>query len=166
MVRPRARPTSSSHRANAAKNLGLTVIPAKDLAERFPMVDTDRAVAFFNDDIVLSSLVAGEGSGALRDLDRRDLEARALRHHVRKDDVPFKKVAERPPGILQQPGIPEDLREVVHEKIPPKGMNLNMPIRERDHKKGVRQPDRQLEDQRRLLRPIKTVGAAQAQRGG
>src|SRR3954464_14775975 len=45
--------------ANAARNLGINVIPAKDHAEAFLMVETDRAVAFVMDDILPASLVAG-----------------------------------------------------------------------------------------------------------
>src|ERR1700727_2673467 len=45
--------------ANAARNLGINIIPAKDHAEAFLMVETDRAVAFVMDDILLASLVAG-----------------------------------------------------------------------------------------------------------
>src|SRR2546421_8326377 len=37
--------------ANAARNLGVNIIPAKDHAEAFLMVETDRAVAFVMDDI-------------------------------------------------------------------------------------------------------------------
>src|ERR1700684_3248626 len=45
--------------ANAARNLGINIIPAKDHAEAFLMVESDRAVAFVMDDILLASLVAG-----------------------------------------------------------------------------------------------------------
>ncbi len=43
---------------NGKQNLGMNIIPAKDHAEAFLMVETDRAVAFFMDDILLYSLVA------------------------------------------------------------------------------------------------------------
>jgi len=39
--------------ANAARNLNVNIIPAKDHAEAFLMVETDRAVAFVMDDILL-----------------------------------------------------------------------------------------------------------------
>ena len=69
--------------ANAARNLGINVIAAKDHAEAFLMVETDRAVAFVMDDILLASLAAGlEGSRRLRDLQGCVLEAGALRHHA------------------------------------------------------------------------------------
>src|SRR4051794_38212968 len=45
--------------ANAERKLGINIIPAKDHAEAFLMVETDRAVAFVMDDILLASLVAG-----------------------------------------------------------------------------------------------------------
>src|SRR6201992_1189568 len=45
--------------ANAARHLNVSIIPARDHAEAFLMVETDRAVAFVMDDIVLASFVAG-----------------------------------------------------------------------------------------------------------
>src|ERR1700730_15130437 len=44
--------------ANATKNLGMTIIATKDNAEAFLMVQTDRAAAYVQDDILLSSLIA------------------------------------------------------------------------------------------------------------
>src|SRR4029453_15387539 len=41
---------------NGQKNLGITILPAKDHAEAFLMVETGRASAFFMDDILLYSL--------------------------------------------------------------------------------------------------------------
>ena len=80
---------------NAAKALGLTILPAKDHAEAFLMVETDRAVAFIMDDILLASLVASS----------KDPKAYAVSADsfslpepygiiVRKDDPVFKKVAD------------------------------------------------------------------------
>ena len=43
--------------ANAARSLDINIIPAKDHAEAFLMVETDRAVAFVMDDILLASLL-------------------------------------------------------------------------------------------------------------
>jgi glutamate/aspartate transport system substrate-binding protein len=45
--------------ANTARGLNITIIPAKDSPEAFLMVETDRAVAFVMDDILLAALVAG-----------------------------------------------------------------------------------------------------------
>ena len=45
--------------ASAARNLGIHIIAAKDHAEAFLMFETDRAVAFVMDDILLVSFVTG-----------------------------------------------------------------------------------------------------------
>src|ERR1700726_1316281 len=45
--------------ANAARSLDINIVPAKDHAESFLMVETDRAVAAVLDDILLASFVAG-----------------------------------------------------------------------------------------------------------
>ncbi len=69
--------------ANAARNLGINIIPAKDHAEAFLMVETDRAVAFVMDDILLASLAAGsKDPDAYVDLQGCVLQAGALRHHA------------------------------------------------------------------------------------
>src|SRR6059058_2006907 len=44
---------------NGKQNLGMNILTTKDHAEAFLMVETDRAAAFFMDDILLASLVAG-----------------------------------------------------------------------------------------------------------
>ena len=47
------------------RNLGINIIPAKDHAEAFLMVETGRAAAFVMDDILLASLVASSKSPKL-----------------------------------------------------------------------------------------------------
>ena len=49
---------------NAAQNLGMNILAAKDHAESFLMVETGRAVAFVMDDILLAGLVANSPSPA------------------------------------------------------------------------------------------------------
>ena len=116
--------------ANAARNLGVNIIPAKDHAEAFLMVETDRAVAFVMDDILLASLVAG--SKAPNDyVISKDAFSKPEPYGImlRKDDPAFKKVADAATAALYQ--SPEGVK--IYEKwfmakIPPKGLNLNVPI--------------------------------------
>lgn len=116
--------------ANAARNLGVNIIPAKDHAEAFLMVETDRAVAFVMDDILLASLVAG--SKAPGDyVISKDAFSKPEPYGImlRKDDPAFKKVADAATAALYQ--SPEGIK--IYEKwfmskIPPKGLNLNVPI--------------------------------------
>jgi glutamate/aspartate transport system substrate-binding protein len=116
--------------ANAARSLNINIIPAKDHAEAFLMVETDRAVAFVMDDILLASLVAGS-----KDPDGYVISKDAFSKPepygimLRKDDPAFKKVADAATAALYQ--SPEGTK--VYEKwfmakIPPKGLNLNVPI--------------------------------------
>jgi glutamate/aspartate transport system substrate-binding protein len=116
--------------ANAARNLGINIIPAKEHAESFLMVETDRAVAVVLDDILLASFVAGS-----KDPDAYVMSKDAFSKPepygimLRKDDPAFKKVADRATAALYTSG--EGLRlydKWFMQKIPPKGLNLNAPI--------------------------------------
>jgi glutamate/aspartate transport system substrate-binding protein len=116
--------------ANAARNLGVNIIPAKDHAEAFLMVETDRAVAFVMDDILLASLVAGS-----KDPDGYVISKDAFSKPepygimLRKDDPAFKKVADAATAALyQSPEGTNVYEKWFMAKIPPKGLNLNVPI--------------------------------------
>jgi glutamate/aspartate transport system substrate-binding protein len=116
--------------ANAARNLGINIIPAKDHAEAFLMVETDRAVAFVMDDILLASLVAGS-----KQPDAYVISTDAFSKPepygimLRKDDPAFKKVADDATAALYQSADGAKLyAKWFQEKIPPKGLNLNVPI--------------------------------------
>lgn len=116
--------------ANAARNLGINIIPAKDHAEAFLMVETDRAVAFVMDDILLASLAAGA-----RDPNAYVISKDAFSKPepygimLRKDDAPFKKVVDAATAELYK--SPEGAKiydKWFTQKIPPKGLNLNVPM--------------------------------------
>jgi glutamate/aspartate transport system substrate-binding protein len=116
--------------ANAARNLGINIIPAKEHAESFLMVETDRAVAVVLDDILLASFVAGS-----KDPDAYVISKDAFSKPepygimLRKDDPAFKKVVDAATAALYQ--SPDGLKlydKWFMQKIPPKGLNLNTPI--------------------------------------
>ena len=116
--------------ANAARNLGLNIIPAKEHAESFLMVETDRAVAAVLDDILLASFVAGS-----KDPDAYVISTDAFSKPepygvmLRKDDPAFKKVADAATAALYQSADGQKLYDKwFMQKIPPKGLNLNTPI--------------------------------------
>ena len=116
--------------ANAARNLGVNIIPAKDHAEAFLMVETDRAVAFVMDDILLASLVAGskEPSAYVISTDAFS-KPEPYGIMLRKDDPAFKKVVDAATAALYQSAEGPKLYEKwFMQKIPPKGLNLNVPI--------------------------------------
>jgi glutamate/aspartate transport system substrate-binding protein len=116
--------------ANAARNLGINIIPAKEHAESFLMVETDRAVAAVLDDILLASFVAGS-----KDPDGYVISSDAFSKPepygimLRRDDPAFKKVADGATAALYQSADGQKLYDKwFMQKIPPKGLNLNAPI--------------------------------------
>jgi len=115
---------------NAARNLGVNIIPAKDHGEAFLMVETDRAVAFVMDDILLASFIAGS-----KDPDAYVISKEAFSKPepygiiLRKDDPDFKKVVDGATAALYQSAEGQKLYDKwFMQKIPPKGLNLNTPI--------------------------------------
>ncbi len=116
--------------ANSARNLGINIIPAKDHAEAFLMVETDRAVAFVMDDILLASLVAGSKEPGAYVISR-DAFSKPEPYGImlRKDDVAFKKVVDAATAALYQSGEGAKIYDKwFMQKIAPKGLNLNVPM--------------------------------------
>jgi glutamate/aspartate transport system substrate-binding protein len=116
--------------ANAARNLGVNIIPAKDHAEGFLLVETDRAAAFVMDDVLLAGLVAGSKEpGAYVISNDAFSKPEPYGIMVRKDDAAFKKVVDAATAALYQSPEGESLyNKWFMQKIPPKGLNLNVPI--------------------------------------
>ena len=116
--------------ANAARNLGINIIPAKEHGESFLMVETDRAVAAVLDDILLASFVAGSKEPGAYVISK-DAFSRPEPYGImlRRDDPAFKIVADRATAALYTSGEGQKLYDKwFMQKIPPKGLNLNTPI--------------------------------------
>src|SRR5689334_1331086 len=116
--------------ANAARSLGINIIPAKDHAEAFLMVETDRAAAFVMDDILLASLVAGSKDPSAYAISK-DAFSKPEPYGImlRKDDPAFKKLVDAATAAIYTSGEGEKLYDKwFMQKIPPKGLNLNTPI--------------------------------------
>jgi glutamate/aspartate transport system substrate-binding protein len=97
--------------ANAARNLGLNIIPAKEHAESFSFVAGSKDP----DAYVISSdaFSKPEPYGIM----------------MRKDDPAFKKVVDAATSALYQSADGQKLYDKwFMQKIPPKGLNLNAPI--------------------------------------
>jgi glutamate/aspartate transport system substrate-binding protein len=116
--------------ANAARNLGLNIIPAKEHAESFLMVETDRAAAVVLDDILLASFVAGSKDPAAYVISAEAFsKPEPYGIMLRKDDPDFKKLVDGATAALYQSGEGAAIYEKwFMQKIPPKGLNLNTPM--------------------------------------
>jgi glutamate/aspartate transport system substrate-binding protein len=114
---------------NEEKKLGMNVISAKDHGEAFLTLETGRAVAFMMDD----ALLYGEMAKAKRPGDwivtgtAQSKEAYGCM--LRKDDPAFKKVVDAALTKALTSGDAEKIyAKWFMNPIPPKGLNLNMPL--------------------------------------
>jgi glutamate/aspartate transport system substrate-binding protein len=116
---------------NGQKNLGMTILPAKDHAESFLMVETGRAVAFFMDDILLYSLVANSKNPSEYVISADALSVEPYGIMLRKDDPSFKKVVDDAMTKVYKSGeINTIYAKWFLRPVPPKGINLNVPMSE------------------------------------
>jgi glutamate/aspartate transport system substrate-binding protein len=114
---------------NTKRKLGMNIIAAKDHAEAFLTVDTGRAVAFFMDDILLYSLVATSRNPGDWIIGSEAYTVEPYGIMVRRDDPAFKKVVDGAVTNLYKSGRINAIYEKWFLKpIPPKGVNLNVPM--------------------------------------
>ena len=114
---------------NEEKNMKMNVISAKDHGESFLTLETGRAVAFMMDD----ALLFGEIAKAKRPADWAVVgtaqSEEAYGCMLRKDDPAFKKVVDTAIAKLMTSGeIVKIYDKWFLNPIPPKGLNLNMPL--------------------------------------
>ncbi len=114
---------------NNRLGLGLTILPGKDHPESFMFVETGRAVAFFEDDILLAGLAANSKSPndyALVAIEGMDADPYALM--MRRDDPAFKRLVD---ATIQQVFSSGDIYGIYDQwftkPIPPRGIVLSFP---------------------------------------
>ena len=125
---------------NAAQNLGLNIISANGHPEAFQMVETGRAAAFVMDDILLYSLAAQSRTPADYAISTTATSVEPYGIMLRKDDAAFKKVVDAAMvGIYKSGQINAIYEKWFQKPIPPKGLNLNIPMSDQ-FKKVVANP--------------------------
>ncbi len=115
---------------NTARNLGINVLAAKDHAEAFLMVETDRAVAFVMDDVLLAGLVANaKAPGDFQLSTEAFSKPEPYGIMLRKDDPDFKKLVDSATAAFyKSPEGTKTYEKWFTQPIPPKGLNLNVPM--------------------------------------
>jgi glutamate/aspartate transport system substrate-binding protein len=114
---------------NAEKKLGMNIIAAKDHAESFLTVETGRAVAFFMDDILLYSLVANSKNPKDWVISADALSVEPYGIMLRRDDPQFKRMVDNAVSALYKSGqITKIYDKWFLRPVPPKGINLNVPM--------------------------------------
>ncbi|HEU4385678.1 MAG TPA: glutamate/aspartate ABC transporter substrate-binding protein [Anaeromyxobacteraceae bacterium] len=126
---------------NEEKKMGMNVISARDHGESFLTLQSGRAVAFMMDD----ALLAGEMAKARKPDEWHIVGTPQSREAygcmMRKDDPRFKKVVDGAIARVMTSGEAERLfRKWFQSPIPPRGLNLNLPLAD-DMKELFRNPN-------------------------
>jgi glutamate/aspartate transport system substrate-binding protein len=113
---------------NAERNLGLKILQGKDHAESFLLVDTGRASAFMEDDILLAGLKANASSPDNFVLLSDAFPSDPYGVMMAKGDGEFKKLVDDALTEAMKSGLYDKLYTKWFETpIPPKNINLKFP---------------------------------------
>ncbi len=125
---------------NGQKSLGMNIISANGHPEAFQMVETGRAVAFVMDDILLYSLAARSRSPKDYEISKQALSVEPYGIMLRRDDPAFKKVVDSAMSQIMKSGQINAIYDKWFQKpVPPKSINLNVPMSEQ-FKKVIKNP--------------------------
>src|SRR5437764_8144268 len=114
---------------NTKHNLGMTVLTGKDHAESLLMVDTNRAAAFFEDDILLTGLAANSRNPSEWAIGTEAYSIDPYALMLPRGDAAFKQVVDRALTDLMKSGEIMKIYEKWYAKpIPPKNVTLNFPL--------------------------------------
>lgn len=116
-------------RMNEERKMGMNVISAKDHGESFLTLESGRAMAFMMDDALLYGEMAKARKPGDWIVTGTAQSKEAYGCMLRKDDPGFKKVVD----MALSKAMTSGEAEKIHAKwfmspIPPKGLNLNMPL--------------------------------------
>ena len=114
---------------NADKNLDMQLILGKDHDDSLLLVESDRAVAFAMDDILLFGLRANSKNPASLEVVGDSLQVEPYACMVRKDDPEFKALVDGTINRMMKSGEFAKLYTKWFESpIVPKGVNLGLPM--------------------------------------
>ena len=114
---------------NKEQKLGMTILVGKDHPESFLIMDTGRAAAEANDDILLAAQVASSKNPALYEISKTPLSVEPYGIMMRKGDPAFKKVVDAAIAAVYKSGqIDAIYNKWFMAPIPPRQINLNFPM--------------------------------------
>jgi len=114
------------------KNLNLSVVPAKDHADGFLLLESGRAQAFAMDDILLAGLMLNAKNPDDYAIVGEPLQVEAYACMVRKDDPAFKKLVDGTLTAMMKSGEFEKLyKKWFMSPIPPRQRSLALPLGDR-----------------------------------
>ena len=114
---------------NEARSLGMTILNGKDHAESMLLVTTGRAEAFFEDDILLTGMVAASNDPNGYSLSTEGYSVDPYALMFPKDDPEFKRVVDGAlTGLYKSGEITKIYDRWFMKPIPPKNITLNFPV--------------------------------------
>ena len=114
---------------NAARGLQMRILAGRDHAESFRLVDTDRAVAFAMDDVLLYSLAAMTKRPAAYHISTEALSIEPYGIVVRRNDPEFKRLGDEViTGLFGSGEIGRIYQRWFQSPIPPRQINLKLPM--------------------------------------
>ena len=117
------------NKMNNEENLGMTITQGKDHAESFLLVETGRASAWMEDDVLLAGFRANAKSPADFKLLDKSYPSDPSALMIRKDDPQFKALVDEALAQLMRAGEFEQLyTQWFQRPIPPKGVNMDLPM--------------------------------------
>jgi len=114
---------------NEARGLNMTILNGKDHAESMLLVTSGRAEAFFEDDILLTGMVAASAdpTGYVLSTEGYSVDPYAIM--FAKDDPEFKRLVDNTlTGLYKSGEIGKIYDRWFTKPIPPKGITLNFPL--------------------------------------
>jgi glutamate/aspartate transport system substrate-binding protein len=117
------------HELNNKRNLGMTILSGKDHAESFLMVESDRAAAFFEDDILLAGLAANSRNPKEWAISTEGYSVDPYALMLPHGDAGFKRVVDRALADTFKSGAINAIYDKWFVKpIPPKGVTLDFAL--------------------------------------
>lgn len=114
---------------NESRGLGMKIVGGQDDIDGFQMVQTGRAVAFAMDDVLLKSLVANAANPGDYAIADEALSVEPYGIGLPRDDAPFKRLVDEVlAGLYRSGEIQAIYRKWFLSPIPPKGINLQLPM--------------------------------------
>jgi len=117
------------NKMNNEGKLGMTIMQGKDHAESFLLVETGRASAWMEDDILIAGFRANAKNPADFRLLDKSYPSDPYALMIRKDDQQFKTLVDETLAALRRSGEFEKLYTQWFERpIPPRAINIQLPM--------------------------------------
>ncbi|MYN00495.1 transporter substrate-binding domain-containing protein [Pseudoduganella sp. DS3] len=114
---------------NGQRGLGMKIVTGRDHPESFLMLETGRAVAEANDDILLAAQVASAKAPGDYVMGSEALSVEPYGIMLRKGDAPFKQAVDTALAkVYQSPEMARIYDKWFMQPIPPRGVNLKFPM--------------------------------------